>query len=40
MAIKKIEIVNMLNEQIGIPKVECTRRLYYLQKMGPYGGWR
>ena len=25
MALTKIEIVNMLNEQIGIPKVECTR---------------
>ena len=25
MALTKIEIVNMLNEHIGIPKVECTR---------------
>ena len=25
MALTKIEIVNMLNEQIGIPKVECIR---------------
>ena len=25
MTLTKIEIVNMLNEQIGIPKVECTR---------------
>ena len=25
MTLTKIEIVNMLNEQIGIPKVECIR---------------
>jgi integration host factor subunit alpha len=25
MTLTKIEIVNMLNEHIGIPKVECTR---------------
>ena len=25
MALTKIEIVNMLNEHIGIPKVECIR---------------
>jgi integration host factor subunit alpha len=25
MVLTKIEIVNMLNEEIGIPKVECTR---------------
>ena len=25
MALTKIEIVDMLNEHIGIPKVECTR---------------
>jgi integration host factor subunit alpha len=25
MTLTKIEIVNLLNEQIGIPKVECTR---------------
>jgi integration host factor subunit alpha len=25
MTLTKIEIVNMLNEQISIPKVECTR---------------
>ena len=25
MALTKIEVVNMLNVQIGIPKVECTR---------------
>jgi integration host factor subunit alpha len=25
MALTKIEIVNMLNEHIGIPKVECSR---------------
>ena len=25
MTLIKIEIVNMLNEHIGIPKVECTR---------------
>ncbi|MCX6715393.1 MAG: integration host factor subunit alpha [Candidatus Taylorbacteria bacterium] len=25
MALTKIEIVNMLNEQIGLPKVECVR---------------
>ena len=25
MTLSKIEIVNMINEHIGIPKVECTR---------------
>ena len=25
MALTKIEVVNMLNEQIGFPKVECIR---------------
>ena len=25
MALTKIEIINMLNEQIGLPKVECVR---------------
>lgn len=25
MALTKIEIVNMLNEHIGIPKIECIR---------------
>ena len=25
MALTKIEVVNMLNEQIGLPKVECVR---------------
>ena len=25
MTLTKIEIINMLNEQIGIPKVECIR---------------
>ena len=25
MALTKIEVINMLNEQIGIPKVECIR---------------
>jgi integration host factor subunit alpha len=25
MALTKIEVVNMLNEQIGMPKVECIR---------------
>ena len=25
MTLTKIEIVNMINEHIGIPKVECTR---------------
>ena len=25
MALTKIEIVNMLNEHIGIPKIKCTR---------------
>ena len=25
MALTKIEVVNMLNEQIGFPKIECIR---------------
>ena len=25
MTLTKIEIVNMLNEQIGLPKIECVR---------------